>query len=149
MWLRCKGPMRAWALLSTIAGLLYQVTMRKGGPPRRVRDPRRGLRWARVAVWLARALVLSLLVFQSALIEVVVHHDMSAQCDDDDRSCGCPTNCHCCVSCAHQGTPALPGMGPVLSFFESDFVKLPESRGVEALSSVDRGPPAKVPKRAS
>lgn len=95
------------------------------------------------------ALALVVCLWQGGLVEVFESHDLSAECEDDHGSCDCEPNCHCCVTCAHQGAPTLlPAESPVL-------VRLLEERELaEAMSSdawlpADRGPPAKVPKLLS
>ena len=106
---------------------------------------RKGL-FARLAVWVARALVLTML-WQGVLVELVPSHEDTGQCEDDEgQSCPCGPDCHCCLACTH-GTPALPSVLPSDEQRLAEFIELQPFLGEGVLESTERGPPLKVPKR--
>jgi hypothetical protein len=102
--------------------------------------------FARLAVWVARFLVLTMF-WQGFLVEFVDSHEDTGQCEDDDgEGCPCGPDCHCCLACAH-GTPALPNLVPAEERRLADFALLEPFLGGRVLASAERGPPLKVPKR--
>lgn len=99
----------------------------------------------RLGLHLVRVALLGMLLWQGALIEVVVSHDIPADCGDDDRG-ACAPNCHCCLTCAHHGIPGLPHVGLVEPQAHLDFVEIPSLPKQADPSSLVRGPPSKIPK---
>lgn len=94
-------------------------------------------------------MVLTMLLWQGVFVELVESHDDMGHCEDDEGAdCPCGPNCHCCLECAHHGSPAIPfavapGADRIL-----DFVEIGEFVASTVLQSTDRGPPLKVPKQA-
>lgn len=106
--------------------------------------------WAlRLFVALSYALLASM-SWQLALVEVVEHHETASQqdCpdDDDEGSCDCGPNCHCCLSCSHQAPPVLPVLAGELVPLALAPIDLAAFEPASGVISVDRGPPSKVPK---
>ncbi len=103
------------------------------------------------ALWVLVAtayLMLGVSAWQIVLVELVDSHEASDEpCpDDEDGDCDCGPNCHCCVSCAHHGTPVPPrAADPTLAAYANEaMIELGAPRDLD--SQLVRGPPIKVPR---
>ena len=103
------------------------------------------------ALWVLVAtayLMLGVSAWQIVLVEIVDSHDASTeQCpDDEDGDCDCGPNCHCCIACAHHGTPVPPRASETsVAFYLVESTILVGAPRDHA-SQLVHGPPIKVPR---
>jgi hypothetical protein len=112
------------------------------------RRTKRGVRRAARLFVVAAYLLAGLWSWQLGLVELFVHHDdVAGECSDDEGSCDCGPNCHCCVMCAHQSSPVIaPSLSPPRPIAVAVLEQLVLSTEDELPPDAGRGPPLKVPK---
>jgi hypothetical protein len=93
-------------------------------------------------------LLLGVTAWQLVLVEIVDSHEASEEpCpDDEDGDCDCGPNCHCCIACAHHGTPVPPRPAdPAVAAYAIEATIL-LGAPPDPASQLVRGPPIKVPR---
>jgi hypothetical protein len=86
--------------------------------------------------------------WQTVLVELVDSHASEpGECPDDEGGdCDCGPNCHCCLACAHHGTPAMPQVAPPPlggTYAPSQTIVL--GPPIDLVTQSEEGPPTKVP----
>jgi len=93
-------------------------------------------------------LLIGVSTWQTVLVELVDSHEAeSGECPDDEGGdCDCGPNCHCCLACAHHGTPAMPEMAtPPLGAAYAVAQTIDLGSPVDLVTQSEQGPPTKVP----
>jgi hypothetical protein len=99
-------------------------------------------------------LLLGMSAWQTVLVEIVDAHEAheanEGDCPDDEEGrCDCGPNCHCCLACAHHGSPATPHTHAVTVASWLDEQTIVLGWPSDLTTQADRGPPIKVPRPAA